>query len=72
MGPVGDPATVEFFVAHPAAMDSFDRLANRCGQSVEAAMSPLGFGFDGCVVVRYSATRDPVGVIHPDGQIEEV
>jgi hypothetical protein len=69
---MADPVVVAFFVAHPDAMAAFDRLANRCGQSIEAAIAPAGYGFDGCVVVRYSRTRDPVGVIYPDGRTEEV
>lgn len=67
-----DPETIRFFQRHHAAMVAFDALANQHGQSIEAALSPPGFGFDDCVIVRYSQTRDPVGVIHPDGQTEEV
>lgn len=72
MSPAGDPAVVAFFVAHPAAMTAFDQLANQRGQSIEAAIAPPGYGIDGSVVVRYSQTRDPIGVIYPDGRTEEV
>lgn len=65
-----DLQLIAWFTAHPDAMASFDAMANRYGQNLEAALAPPGHGFDGCVMVRHEQDWLAVWVIHPDGRIE--
>lgn len=65
--------TLRFFRDNPEAMRALDDVAARRGQSIEVTVVPDPDDDDGpeVAVVRYSASREPIGLIHADGGLEE-